>query len=44
MMPEKSISGLIGAGKKIKKIPYTCALCDMKDCVFKKDRDTEILS
>jgi len=38
MIPEKSISGMIGAGKNIKKIPYTCSLCDMKDCMYSKVR------
>jgi hypothetical protein len=36
MIPEKSISGMIGAGKNIKKIAYTCSLCEMKDCIYSK--------
>jgi hypothetical protein len=34
MIPEKSISGVIGAGRNIKKIPYTCSLCDMENCLY----------
>jgi hypothetical protein len=36
MIPEKSISGMIGAGKKVKKVPYTCAMCNMTNCIYSK--------
>jgi hypothetical protein len=36
MDPIKSISGFIGIGENVKKIPYTCSLCDMKNCIYRK--------
>lgn len=36
MDPVKSISGIIGIGENVKKLPYTCSLCDMKDCIYRK--------
>jgi len=38
MYPVKSVSGIIGAGKDVKLNPYTCKMCDMKDCVFSRGR------
>jgi hypothetical protein len=38
MNPVKSISGIIGIGTKVRHNPYTCGLCDMKDCNFRKVR------
>jgi hypothetical protein len=38
MDPVKSISGLIGIGENVKRLPYTCSLCDMKDCIYRKGR------
>jgi hypothetical protein len=35
MSPIKSVSGIIGIGKKVKYNPYTCQLCDMKDCIYR---------
>lgn len=32
MYPIKSVSGIIGMGKSVRLYPYTCALCDFKDC------------
>lgn len=42
MDPVKSISGFIGIGKNVKMIPYTCSLCDMDDCNYRKHRVTLI--
>jgi hypothetical protein len=36
MDPEKSVSGFIGIGTDVKKLPYTCHLCDMKDCIYRR--------
>jgi hypothetical protein len=36
MDPIKSISGLIGIGEYVKQQPYTCNLCDMKDCIYRR--------
>lgn len=39
MNPVKSISGIIGIGKDVKINPYTCKMCDMKDCVYRRARE-----
>jgi hypothetical protein len=36
MDPVKSISGIIGIGENVKHLPYTCSLCDMKDCMYRR--------
>jgi hypothetical protein len=36
MDPVKSVSGIIGTGKNVKNNPYTCRMCDMKDCMHRK--------
>ncbi|MCX6302640.1 MAG: hypothetical protein NTW82_10695 [Bacteroidia bacterium] len=38
MYPMKSISGIIGIGKNVKRHPYTCSLCDMKDCIYRRSK------
>jgi hypothetical protein len=38
MDPVKSISGIIGIGENVKSNPYTCRLCDMKDCAYRRIR------
>ena len=32
MVPIKSVSGIMGVGKKVRKLDYTCGLCDFKQC------------
>jgi hypothetical protein len=39
MDPEKSVSGIIGIGQNVKSNPYTCQICDMKDCIYRKLKD-----
>jgi hypothetical protein len=39
MDPEKSVSGFIGVGENVKRMPYTCSFCDMKDCIYRKIRE-----
>ena len=39
MSPIKSISALLGIGTSVKYQDYTCEICSMKDCVFRKTRD-----
>ncbi len=34
MQPIKSVSGIIGIGKKIIKNPYECNICDETDCIM----------
>jgi hypothetical protein len=39
MDPVKSVSGIIGIGENVKSNPYTCRLCNMKDCVYRRARE-----
>jgi len=32
MQPTKSVSGIIGMGKNLKKGPYACSICSMENC------------
>jgi cobalamin-dependent methionine synthase I len=36
MSPVKSISGIIGTGPRVKFNEYTCEICPMKTCTFRK--------
>jgi Vitamin B12 dependent methionine synthase, activation domain len=36
MDPIKSVSGIIGIGKNVKRAPYACSFCDMKDCIYRR--------
>lgn len=42
MLPIKSVSGVIGIGENVKKLDYTCGLCDYTNC-YKRRRKTDIL-
>jgi hypothetical protein len=35
MTPVKSVSGLIGIGKEVRKSEYACAACGDKNCIYK---------
>lgn len=37
MLPIKSVSGVIGLGPEVRKLEYSCGLCDYKDC-YKRRR------
>ena len=39
MNPIKSVSGIIGIGKKAEKKGYTCDFCHIKDCIYRKKRE-----
>lgn len=39
MDPVKSVSGFIGIGTNVRHNPYTCNLCDMKDCIYRRSRE-----
>jgi hypothetical protein len=39
MEPVKSVSGIIGIGENVRRRPYTCNLCDLKDCIYRKSRE-----
>jgi hypothetical protein len=36
MLPIKSVSGIIGIGKKVKHSEYKCQTCNDKNCVYRK--------
>jgi len=36
MLPIKSVSGIIGLGQKVRKLDYTCGLCDFTQCFKRK--------
>ncbi len=36
MVPIKSVSGIIGLGKEVRKMDYTCGLCDFQKCYKRK--------
>ena len=38
MLPIKSVSGIIGLGKEVRKLDYTCGLCDFKQCYKRKKK------
>jgi hypothetical protein len=38
MLPIKSVSGIIGLGPDVTYREYTCELCSMKDCNFRRTR------
>jgi hypothetical protein len=37
MVPIKSVSGVIGLGPHVKKEEYQCSICDMKDCIRRRE-------
>jgi len=39
MDPVKSVSGIIGIGKDVKSNPYTCRICDLKDCIYRRAKE-----
>jgi hypothetical protein len=41
MDPVKSVSGFIGIGNDVRFNPYTCNLCEMKDCIYRKVRGAD---
>jgi hypothetical protein len=44
MLPIKSISGLIGIGKKVKKRLYACEVCTMENCVKKRKNNNKCIN
>lgn len=42
MQPIKSVSGIIGIGKEVKKRPYGCAICNSKTCTYRKIMNPQI--
>jgi hypothetical protein len=41
MDPVKSVSGIIGIGANVRFNPYTCEMCNMKNCTFSRIRKSK---
>ena len=41
MKPIKSVSGIIGVGENVKKMPYTCNICNQENCIMRRDKYKE---
>jgi hypothetical protein len=39
MLPIKSVSGIIGLGKKLRKNPYSCSICDLNNCIYRRKKN-----
>ena len=42
MDPVKSVSGIIGIGENVKRNDYTCRVCEMKDCIYRRSREEKL--
>lgn len=42
MVPVKSLSGVTGVGKGVKRGAYQCSICDMKDCYRRREDPEQI--
>ena len=40
MLPIKSVSGIIGVGEKVRRLDYTCGLCNFEKCYKRKLKHT----
>jgi hypothetical protein len=40
MHPIKSVSGMIGIGKHVRKTAFACDLCEMESCVYRYRKET----
>ena len=38
MIPVKSVSGIIGIGKDVSRMPYSCSRCDSENCIYRGRR------
>ncbi|HVP59407.1 MAG TPA: vitamin B12 dependent-methionine synthase activation domain-containing protein [Myxococcaceae bacterium] len=36
MRPIKSVSGFIGVGPEVRRVPYTCGMCELQDCLYRQ--------
>lgn len=43
MLPIKSVSGVIGLGENVRKLEYTCGLCNFEKCYRRKKRDSGVV-
>ena len=44
MLPIKSVSGVIGLGEHVRKLEYTCGLCNYEKCYRRKQRKDVVLA
>lgn len=42
MLPIKSVSGVIGLGSSVRKLEYSCGLCDFKQCYKRKQNKLRV--
>ena len=40
MLPIKSVSGIIGLGKEVRRLDYTCGLCNFDKCYKRRKKQT----
>jgi hypothetical protein len=38
MLPVKSVSGMIGLGPHARKNPYSCAICELEHCIYRRKK------
>ncbi|MCI5917442.1 MAG: methionine synthase, partial [Bacteroidales bacterium] len=38
MVPIKSVSGVVGLGRDVRKLEYSCGLCNFKDCYKRRKK------
>lgn len=38
MIPVKSVSGIIGIGENVRKNAYSCAICDLSHCIYRRKK------
>jgi hypothetical protein len=36
MRPTKTVSGFIGVGPEVRRVPYTCKVCELQDCLYRR--------
>jgi hypothetical protein len=41
MQPIKTVSGVIGIGKKVKNNPYTCNYCSQQNCLYRDKKESK---
>jgi hypothetical protein len=38
MLPIKSVSGIIGLGPHARKNPYSCSICELENCIYRRKK------
>jgi len=39
MLPIKSVSGIIGLGPHARKSPYSCSICELEHCIYRRKKN-----